>query len=193
MVTKRARWILAIGLWSAATASGLYTIAAHGAGPGIPPDAPAALSASFRTAGRATLVVAVHPACPCTRATFRELDRILVDGTHDADVVILFAGDPARDRVARDLREHAERMKSVRLIDDPKQEIAKSLGAHTSGTVLFYDATGALKFAGGITPSRGHEGDSAGADAVRTLLATSSPSAAPRTPVYGCSLASKSQ
>lgn len=195
MASKRARLIFAIGLWGAATAGGLYTIAAHGAAPGAAPDAPASLAASFRSSGRATLIVAAHPACPCTRATFHQLERILVNGTGNTDVVILFAGNPERDRVASDLRGLAARMKGVRIIDDPKQEIAKSVGAHTSGTVLFYDASGALKFSGGITPSRGHEGDSAGSNTVRSLLAASaspSSSSTSHTPVFGCSLNSSS-
>lgn len=186
-MAKRARLVIALGMWGVATAGGLYTIAAHGAAAGAPPEAPSTLATSLRTAGRPTLVVAAHPACPCTRATFRELDRVLTSNRGAADVIVLFAGDPKHDRVARDLRAQAERMKGARIIDDPKQELAKSLGAHTSGTVLFYDASGALRFAGGVTPSRGHEGDNAGAAAVRELLETSAARAS-SSPVYGCSL-----
>ena len=191
---KRARLIVAFAVWGAATAGGLYTIAAHGAAAGVAADAPTTLGVSLRSAGRPSLIIAAHPSCPCTRATFNELDRILaapdLTGHVDADVVVLFAGSPKRDRVADDLRSRAEAMKGVRVIDDPKQEIAKGLGAHTSGTVLFYDAKGALKFSGGITPSRGHEGDNAGADSIHKLLAASKDSVR-STPVYGCSLTSK--
>ncbi|MFO0741825.1 MAG: hypothetical protein U0270_38370 [Labilithrix sp.] len=192
MASKRARLVVALGVWAAATAGGLYTIAAHGAAPGAAPEAPATLAGTLRTAGRPALVVAAHPACPCTRATFHELERILAHGAGDADVVILFAGGPKPDLVASDLRGKAERMKGVRIVDDPRQELAKSLGAHTSGTVLFYDASGALKFSGGITPSRGHEGDNAGADTIRDLLSRAAATSGPHaTPVYGCSLHSK--
>ena len=197
MASKRARLTLAIGLWGVATAGGLYTIAAHGAAAGKPAEAPATLAASFRQTGlgqtgRATLVITAHPACPCTRATLHQLERVLTstrETAAPADVVILFAGTQ-HDRVATDLRSLAERIKGARIIDDPNREIAKLLGAHTSGTVLFYDARGALKFSGGITPSRGHEGDSAGADAIRALL--NDTSGVSRAPVYGCSLNSKS-
>jgi hypothetical protein len=191
MPTKRARLFVAIAVWGAAAAGGLYAVAAHGAAPGRAADAPATLASSLRSAGRASIVVAAHPSCPCTRATFHELDRILASDAFRAarpDVVILFAGSSKRDRVAADLRAQASRMPGVRVVDDPKQEIARSLGAHTSGTVLFYDAGGALKFSGGITPSRGHEGDNAGAGTIRALLAASAAAKAPSTPVYGCSL-----
>ncbi len=192
---KRARLIVACAVWGAATAGGLYTITAHGAAAGVAADAPASLNESLRTSNHPTLVIAAHPACPCTRATFHELDRLVATERGDLDVVILFAGSPKRDHVANDLRAQAERMKGVRIIDDPKQELAKSLGAHTSGTVLFYDAKGALKFSGGITPSRGHEGDNAGAARVRALIeSAANPQLTPLAsfPVYGCSLTAKS-
>ena len=44
------------------------------------------------------------------------------------------------------------------------------MGATTSGHVLLYDAGGVLRFAGGITDGRGHEGDNAGLDAALALL-----------------------
>jgi hypothetical protein len=195
MASKRATLVLAVGIWGVAAAGGLYAVTAHGAAPGRAAEAPATLAASLRNSGRATLVIAAHPACPCTRATFHELERILSSARSEGDalpdVVVLFAGNPQRDHVASDLREHAERMKGVRIVDDPKLEIAKSLGAHTSGTVLFYDADGALKFAGGITASRGHEGDNRGADAVRALLEKTPAATTNHTPVYGCSLRTK--
>jgi hypothetical protein len=40
-----------------------------------------------------------------------------------------------------------------------------------SGQVLAYDGQGRLAFNGGITASRGHEGDSAGRSAVEAMLA----------------------
>ena len=54
-------------------------------------------------------------------------------------------------------------MKGVRIVDD-RQGSRRASGAHTSGTVLFYDASGALKFSGGI-PRRTRS--NAGADIIR--------------------------
>lgn len=189
---KRARLIVAVGVWGAATAGGLYTIAAHGAAAGAAAEAPPTLAASLREPGHASIVVTAHPSCPCTRATLHELERILSAASAKpahAGVVVLFAGNAKRDHVAAELRALAARVPGARVIDDPKLEIAKSLGAHTSGTVLFYDAAGALKFNGGITVSRGHEGDSNGGDTLRALLASEAPRTR-STPVYGCPLSS---
>ncbi|MBX3227535.1 MAG: RedB protein [Labilithrix sp.] len=190
MLAKRRierRVVVALVVWAAAASGGLYAVAAHGARAGAAAEAPETLRAELHTSGRATIVVAAHPSCPCTRATLRELDRIARDTHGAADVVVLFAGSE-RDRVGVELRRAAEAIPGARVVDDPARAIAKSLGAHTSGTVLFYDADGALRFSGGITPSRGHEGDSAGADEIRALVAGATRGHA-TTPVFGCPLA----
>lgn len=180
---------VAIVAWIAAATGGLYAVAAHGAAPGVAAAAPASLATNLRSAGRPTIVVAAHPSCPCTRATLHQLAQIASDAKGATDIVILFSGRVERDHVASELRQSAERVAGARVIDDPDRALAKSVGAHTSGTVLFYDARGALRFSGGITPSRGHEGDSAGADTIRALVAEAGPTTPATTPVYGCSLA----
>jgi hypothetical protein len=86
------------------------------------------------------------------------------------------------------LRQQAAAIPGVRLIDDDGT-LARRLGAETSGYVVLYDARGELLFSGGITRSRGHEGESAGRQAILALL--KGEAAAPvgaRTPVYGCPL-----
>ena len=195
--------------------SGLVALSARGATAGRPAAAPqelpagSELSSSLRSSGRATLVVVAHPACPCTRATLRELERLrgavpLGRRTADGvDVVVLFAGSRGgvsamADRVAGELRAHAGEIPGVRIIDDPGGAEASRLGARTSGTVLFYDRSGRLRFNGGITPGRGHEGDSHGADALRALLERETAagtagisSTTHAAPVFGCELADR--
>jgi hypothetical protein len=180
MASKPARLVVAIAVWAVAATGGLYAVTAHGAAAGQSAEAPAHVRAS----GRASIVVAAHPECPCTRATLHELNRIASEHAGAADITILFAGHASGDRVARDLRELANAIPNAHVVDDPDRTIAASFGAHTSGTVLFYDAAGALRFAGGITSSRGHEGDSAGGDALRALLDKTA--ASHSAPIYGC-------
>jgi len=185
------RLAAAIVVWASAAGGGLYAVTAHGAAPGNVAEAPASLAGNLRSAGRATIVVTAHPSCPCTRATLHELARIAREVKGAADIVLLFAGKGDRDRVAAELRRSAEGIAGARVVEDPDRAIAKSLGAHTPGTVLFYDTRGALRFSGGITRARGHEGSSAGADTLRSLVAETGPSAPATTPVYGCPLASR--
>ena len=65
--------------------------------------------------------------------------------------------------------------------------MAALLGARTSGHVVAYDPAGSRVFSGGITASRGHEGDSAGHES----LVAGITAAAPRSyaSVFGCTLA----
>jgi hypothetical protein len=75
---------------------------------------------------------------------------------------------------------------NVDLRVDDGGAIARSFGALTSGEVLLYDARGALRFAGGITAARGHEGDSEGRDALEASIRGATGQA--RAAVFGCSL-----
>jgi hypothetical protein len=70
--------------------------------------------------------------------------------------------------------------------------LARQLGAETSGYVALYDANGRLLFSGGITRSRGHEGESAGRRTICALLA-GEVVADPKTPVFGCPLFAREQ
>jgi hypothetical protein len=82
----------------------------------------------------------------------------------------------------------------ARVVRDAGGVEARRFHADTSGYVLLYGRDGALLFQGGVTGSRGHEGDNFGLSQLRTALSargTVAISAHARTsPVFGCSLAS---
>ena len=63
---------------------------------------------------------------------------------------------------------------------------ARKFGARVSGQVLVYDRAGRLRFSGGITASRGHEGANAGRAAIEAMLAGRPHRAS--TFVFGCLL-----
>jgi hypothetical protein len=95
-------------------------------------------------------------------------------------------GEPAA-WARTDLWEHAARIPGVAVAADPGGAEARLFGAATSGQVLVYDAGGALAFQGGITASRGHAGDNAGASAIAALV-RGEPADLSRTSVFGCSI-----
>lgn len=66
---------------------------------------------------------------------------------------------------------------------------ARRFGAATSGHVMLYNVSGRLLFSGGITPARGHEGDSLGRDAVTQLIEAQGSAGRGCSPVFGCPLA----
>ncbi|MDB5340668.1 MAG: redB, partial [Planctomycetaceae bacterium] len=69
--------------------------------------------------------------------------------------------------------------------------LARQFGAHSSGTVLLYDRTGRLQFAGGITAGRGHSGENPGA---RRIVAALNGRWVPQHnyPVFGCPISAMS-
>lgn len=81
-------------------------------------------------------------------------------------------------------------MPNVRVIIDKDEHEAELFNATTSGLNLLYDRAGNLKFNGGITSSRGHEGANAGRQTIYELV-TNDSSNLSKTPVFGCPLRSK--
>jgi hypothetical protein len=161
-------WLLAVG-------GGLLTLWSYQNAPGPAAEAPAAWPVASRIprpSDRAVLVVALHPQCPCSRATVSELARLLAHAAERPEVHLLFVAPPtvADEWVRASLWQTASAIAGVRVTRDDGTE-ARQFGARVSGQVLAYDRQGQLQFSGGITPARGHEGDSAGRSAIEALLA----------------------
>ena len=135
---------------------------------------------------KATLLVFVHPQCPCSRATLEELAGIMVLRPQVEGRVYIFepAGAPWPKT---DLYESAARIPGVRVLSDPNGAVARQFGARTSGQSLLYNAAGRLVFNGGITAGRGHVGANDGVDAVLALL-NGAPPRQRSIPVFGCAL-----
>jgi hypothetical protein len=145
-----------------------------------------------RLPDRPTLVVCLHPKCPCSRATLSELERLLarpaVAATHPAVLAVLaMPADSDDSWTGATLIERCRRLPESRVEFDRGGQIAAAFGAASSGEVLLFDSAGERLFAGGVTASRGHEGTSTGGDALAALL-EGAPSATASTPVFGCRL-----
>jgi hypothetical protein len=148
---------------------------------------PAKTSVSL-DAKRDTLILFAHPRCPCTRATFEELNRILAQCQgRVAAQVWFFKPSGLSGWSDSSLRWDAAGIPGVTVKDDIDGQQAGLFGAETSGFVLLYNPEGKLLFKGGITGSRGHAGDNAGESSIVSLL-SGKPALFVQTPVYGCSL-----
>lgn len=178
-------WLLVIGY-------GQWQLLQYAGRPGSvsqpPPQWPAA-SQLGRNPDRATLVLFLHPHCPCSRATISNLARLIARTPNRFEVAICLVvprGAPANwERT--DLWESCALLPGVSVRVDRDGAEARLFGALTSGQVLAYDTAGRLQFAGGITPARGHEGDCDGMDAL--LQNWSAPAVAfKQTEVFGCGL-----
>jgi len=90
-----------------------------------------------------------------------------------------------------DLAVLAGRIPGVQVIADLEGREAARFDVQTSGQALLYDASGALRFQGGITPARGHEGDSVGRKAILDVIDGSEP-ATKAAAVFGCEIVGRS-
>jgi hypothetical protein len=137
-----------------------------------------------------TLVMAVHPYCACTKASLNELERLVSRAPVKINTVVLFYRPADKDRSWQTSTESwstAGRIPSSERVDDVDGKLASEFDATTSGEVYLYDTSGHLRFHGGVTGERSHEGDNEGEDAVIAILGGSKTAPA-TTPVFGCSV-----
>jgi hypothetical protein len=141
--------------------------------------------------GRPTLVMVAHPRCACTRASVGELAGLMqrLRGRMSAHVLFVRpAGVPAGWEET-DTWRAARRIPGVAVWKDEGGVEAARFAARTSGQVLLYDPAGRLVFSGGITPIRGHLGESVGQKRIVSLVTTGRAESA-TSRVFGCALGS---
>jgi len=178
--------------WAGAVALGFVVLMGYQNAPGRPAEAPPTwpMASSLQPAeAQGTLIVFAHPQCPCTRATMGELERILRYVQDAVTTYVLFVQPEGHsdEWVRDDLWRRAVAMPGVTPVRDPRGTETAYFGAFTSGQVLYFGPDRQLRFAGGITGSRGHEGDNKGRQA---LLQWIQDGRADRssTFVFGCAL-----
>lgn len=139
--------------------------------------------------GKATLVLFAHPRCPCSKASVAELSRLIPFSKDKIENFVVFVKPKGLtdDWAKEDLWREAVSMPEVSTILDEGGIEADRFGAKTSGQVMLYDRSGNLVFHGGITPARGHMGDSIGRDAVLAVVEKGQTSLK-RSSAFGCSL-----
>lgn len=199
MQLSKARVYSAVLVWSAAIVAGYlwftnygfatYQSADHFAQDQWPRDSSLTLAAE-----RPTLVLFLHPQCPCTRATIRELEKILTGHRLSPQklpkfiaVASLPIGAP-EDWRNTDTITGALQLPNSSVVWDINGIESGRFGAVTSGTVMVYLPNGKRVFAGGVTASRGHEGDNTGSDLVLAALTEHDHTAKASTPAFGCRL-----
>jgi hypothetical protein len=181
----------AVIAWSLLVLAAFVAVARWEHRPGAwtpPPQAWPASSPLARSTNELTLLVFVHPHCPCTRASLDELERIVARTQHRLAATVIFCAPEgaAPDWVRSDSWQRAHAIPSVSVFADANGLEARRFGARTSGATLLFDRDGRLVYRGGITGSRGHAGDNAGESAVLALVDGREAQASE--PVYGCAL-----
>ena len=185
--------LLAAGLtWLLVVLAGTILLTAYAGSrgkEGAPPNFWPASSQLRFDQRQPTLVMFVHPRCPCSRASLGELARLMATYHERLTCHVLFL-QPAGmfdDWVETDSWKTAAAIPGVLIHRDRLGTEAKYFAAQTSGDTALYNQRGGLIFHGGITISRGHSGDSAGRNAIMALLDEQASGPA-STAVFGCPL-----
>lgn len=186
-------WLTAIvTTWSIGVLGGIALLSSYAYRPGWfgPPSIVAAndaVDAAEEPAWRLKLFI--HPRCPCSRATLVELARLTTELRQPVLITVSFfrPAEYEESWARTELRRTAEQIPGVRIELDEGGRAARHHGATHSGHALLFDPRGRLRFSGGITAGRGHEGPNAGSHAIRSLLGGET-AVLDSAPVFGCPL-----
>ncbi|CAN5811338.1 hypothetical protein BH11PLA1_BH11PLA1_16730 [soil metagenome] len=184
---------VALVVWTGALVALLSGFAAYDTRPGAVgrlPVSQGAPSVAPSGAGPFTLVMALHPKCPCSAASMTRLERLLEQFPRAFNTrVLIYQPEPAlpgwsdTPMVAR-----ARRLPNATVEVDAGGREAAELGALTSGMTLVFDGAGVCRFAGGLTDMRGMSDTSEGAALIGAIVQGQAGSFT--TPVLGCALKS---
>lgn len=179
-------------LWLAGAGTGAWGLMRYENTPssyGKTPSAWPPSSRIDRLPGRCSLIMFLHPHCPCSRASIAEFNRLLGHCKDPVSTHVLFIRPKgvSDEWMETSLRSSAEAIPHVNVkLDDDGRE-AQLFGAESSGYVVLYSMDGQLLFSGGITAARGHEGDNAGENVIVARL-NGQYVELKHTAVFGCSL-----
>ncbi|HTU26551.1 MAG TPA: hypothetical protein VMF30_14185 [Pirellulales bacterium] len=185
------RAALVAALWLALVVAGILLLERHAATPGpltaVSPHWPAASALELDQNG-ATLVLFLHPRCPCSRATLAQLAAIQATRPRLTAYVVFVVPESQDPAWAEgELWNLAQAIPGVQTVVDWKAVETRRFAARTSGMALLFDRRGTCLFSGGITSARGHAGDNLGQQAILTWLSGQSANTR-RAPTYGCPL-----
>lgn len=186
---------LAVGCWTLCIAIGLGLAIEHDIQPAVATTAPC----HWPTAANAwlanptdktgTLLLFVHPHCPCAYASLGEFTRLVSASPHPLNAQVIFVKSPGTPTgwERTELWNIATSTPSVTAVCDQDGQLADLFHASSSGQTLLYDIHGDLVFQGGVTAARGHVGPNAASDALLATL-NHQPSNLRCSPVFGCPL-----
>lgn len=158
---------LALGLiWLLLVGAGLSVLMNYEYTPGVSAKAPERWPGEIplkMSQNLPTLVMFVHPRCPCTRASISQLAALITRHHHSVNTYV-FVFHPATNAEwsKTDVWDSAVAIPGVKVSIDNNGTRAAAFNAKTSGQAYLYDTQGRLVFSGGITPARGQVGPSEG-------------------------------
>ena len=193
-------------VWILGVVTGLVVISNYESRPGENPGQsnlwPSTAAFTYSTE-KPTVVMFVHPHCPCTRASLAEIARVHAVCRESVEFKFVMFDAGTDEWRKSDLVETALSISENNHVWDFDGQEARRFKVKTSGHVLLYDAQGQLLFSGGVTSSRGHEGSNLGQTeliakiksccAESRKLANVNGLEKVETPVFGCGLFDESE
>jgi hypothetical protein len=188
-----------LGCWIVASVLGFLVLEAHNirqGDRGNPPTSWPHGTALTLDKSRPTLLIFLHPHCPCSRASLDELAWVMsrCRGRVSPIAVVYHPAQPSDEwlrsgpGIERDLIDQPE----LPFCYDTNGTEARRFGIATSGHVLLFDTQGQRIFEGGITFSRGHRGVNRGREEllaqILSMKLPAKPSSGSAPPVFGCPL-----
>ncbi len=185
--------ITLIVVWSIAIICGMSSIIGYSNTPGeesFPPNVLLKEAPVSFNDNHYQLLMFIHPKCPCTRSSIRELTRFITSCPENITITFFCfvpsdKSDKNKNWLNTDIVKSAQAIPHSIVISDVNGKWAKSFDAKTSGHVLLYHPDGNLLFSGGITAGRGHEGDNPGRTFI-THAVKNKGSKSSQCLVYGC-------
>jgi len=190
-VLKNWRLKLALIVWFGVMSYGVTILLEYQKKPGITQVTSSLWPKSSEIAldkNKPTMLLFMHPYCPCSRATLDNLSRLLVRIHDKVQIYILFfnSGKFSPNWVHSDTWNEAAQLPGVQIFVDRDGRIAQQFHATISGQILLYGTNGHKLFDGGITPSRGHSGDSKGSSMIESLILKQTQPSFRSIAVFGC-------
>jgi len=188
--------VVSLSAWLMPIVFGFHVLLAHAAQPGVVNrhnDWPQGSHISPAASSPFTVVMFVHPQCPCTAASISELSQ-LMSHCWQVRAYVLFVRPAGfrKDWEKSNLWSRVAAIPGAIPLTDINGREGKIFAATTSGETLLYDREGKLLFAGGITGSRGHEGDNQELSTIEAVVSKKVLTAYKHTTnVFGCALQSK--
>jgi hypothetical protein len=189
---KKTIFSVCILAWGSTVAAGMWMLSAYEFTPGATKTAQVQWpsdSKLARSTTRPTLLIFVHPQCPCSRASAAELSRTMARQAERVSVVAVVYTTAVADEhwLESATMDQLRSIPGITLIEDKNALEARRFNAITSGELLLYDRSGALRYHGGITASRSHEGANAAQDALEARIENPSLPLV-SLPTFGCAI-----
>jgi hypothetical protein len=178
----------AVLTWGCVLAGGFGLLIRYEATPAQTGAPPAGENATFRDGKSFSVVIGLHPHCPCSRATVAELLKIyshVPDKTKITALVFKPGSEP--DSWIECVSLSTLQKMNATIVVDTDGGRAAALGLNTSGQIQIYSPQGKLLYNGGITGARGHAGDNIGESRALALIREEIQSAE-SAPTFGCSI-----